>query len=449
MKKLQFALIPLILLLGGAATWWILQKPAGQSADPHGHGEHDDHGHNDHKAADAGTDKHEHDEHAHGADQSAQVEPRVGPRGGKLVGDDHFGVEVTIYEKDTPPQFRVFAYHDGQLLPAAQTKVTIELARLDGEKNTFSFRPEGDVLVGDGVVAEPHSFDVTVRAEHDGKTHTWTYASPEGRTVISPSAARESGVSVATAGPATIADRLTVHGLIQPDAERIAVVAPRFGGLVKTVGARLGERVAAGAILATVQSNDTLALYEVTAPFAGTVLAKNIAPGAVAGPETSFTLVDLSVVWAEFQVFQRDLGRVRPGQRVTFTSTGGETQGEGVIAWVSPVGSPSTQSVTARVVLDNADGRWAPGLAVNGTVHLGSADVALAVQTAALQTFRDFTVVFAQVGDTYEVRMLELGRRDARHAEVLGGLKPGTRYVATNSFLVKADIEKSGASHDH
>ena len=439
MKKLQFVLIPLILLLGGAATWRILQKPAGQSADPHGHAPHDEHGH----------EKPGHDDHSHGAGHADKVEPREGPRGGKLVGDDHFGVEVTIYEKDTPPQFRVFAYHNGELLPADQTKVVIELSRLDGEKNTFAFRPEGEALVGDGVVAEPHSFDVTVRAEHDGETLTWTYASPEGRTVIPAAAARESGVTVATAGPATITDRLTVHGLIQPDGERIAVVAPRFGGLVKSVPARLGERVAGGAILATVQSNDTLATYEIAAPFAGTVLAKSIAPGAVAGPETSLTLVDLSVVWAEFQVFSRDLGRVRPGQRVTFTSTGGEIRGEGVIAWVSPVGSPSTQSVTARVVLDNTDGRWSPGLAVTGTVHVGSTEVPLAVRTEALQTFRDFTVVFAQVGDTYEVRMLELGRRDARHAEVLGGLKPGTRYVTANSFLVKADIEKSGASHDH
>lgn len=449
MKKLQFALIPLILLLGGAATWRILQKPAGQSADPHGHGEHDEHGLSSEASAKEDHAGHDHGKHDHAAANTGPVEPREGPRGGKLVGDDHFAVEVTIYEKDTPPQFRVFAYHDGQLLPPAQTKVAIELARLDGEKNTFAFRPEGDALVGDGVVAEPHSFDVTVRAEHDGETHTWTYASPEGRTVISAATARESGLTVTSAGPATITDRLTVHGLIQPDGERIAVVAPRFGGLVKSVAARLGERVAAGAILATVQSNDTLANYEVAAPFAGTVLAKNISPGAVAGPETSFTLVDLSVVWAEFQVFQRDLGRVRTGQRVTFTSTGGKTQGEGVIAWLSPVGSPATQSITARVILDNTDGRWAPGLAVTGTVHVGTTDVALAVRTEALQTFRDFTVVFAQVGDTYEVRMLELGRRDARHAEVLGGLKPGTRYVATNSFLVKADIEKSGASHDH
>lgn len=443
MKKLQFALIPVILLLGGVVVWRILQQPLGQTADPHGHAHGDEPGH-DHGPAAPGADPHGHDD----AD-TPTVEPRDGPRGGKLVGDDHFAVEVTIYEEGVPPRFRIFAYHDGRLLPAADTKVVVELRRLDGEMNTFNFRPEGDALVGDGVVAEPHSFEVTVRAEHDGESHAWTYASPEGRTVIPAAAARESDLATAVAGTATISDQLVVHGLIQPDAERVAVVAPRFGGLVKSVPVRLGDRVQAGAVLASVQNNETLVTYEVTAPFAATILAKNIAPGAVAGAETSFTLIDLSVVWAEFQVFQRDLGRVRPGQRVTFTTTGGEVSGEGVIAWMSPVGSPATQSVTARVVLANADGRWAPGLAITGTVHLGSAEVPLAVRTEALQSFRDFTVVFAQVGDTYEVRMLELGRRDARHAEVLGGLKPGTRYVTANSFLVKADIGKSGASHDH
>jgi membrane fusion protein, heavy metal efflux system len=73
----------------------------------------------------------------------------------------------------------------------------------------------------------------------------------------------------------------------------------------------------------------------------------------------------------------------------------------------------------------------------------------LAVKTSALQPFRDFTVVFEQIGDTYEVRMLELGERHGEWAEVLGGLEPGARYVVENSYLLKADVEKSGASHDH
>ena len=76
-------------------------------------------------------------------------------------------------------------------------------------------------------------------------------------------------------------------------------------------------------------------------------------------------------------------------------------------------------------------------------------EVELAVNRAGLQRFRDFTVVFAQVGESYEVRMLELGRQDETHVEILSGLKPGTTYVTEQSFLIKADIEKSGASHDH
>ena len=75
--------------------------------------------------------------------------------------------------------------------------------------------------------------------------------------------------------------------------------------------------------------------------------------------------------------------------------------------------------------------------------------VALAVKKQALQNFRDFTVVFARFENTFEVRMLELGESNGDYVEVLGGLKPGTEYVTDNSFILKADILKNNASHDH
>jgi cobalt-zinc-cadmium efflux system membrane fusion protein len=92
---------------------------------------------------------------------------------------------------------------------------------------------------------------------------------------------------------------------------------------------------------------------------------------------------------------------------------------------------------------------WRPGMGVGGTVTVGGLQAPLAVRTRALQRFRDFTVVYARVGDTYEVRMRELGRRTPEWTEVLGGLSPGEVYVSDNAFLIRADIEKSGASHDH
>ena len=74
---------------------------------------------------------------------------------------------------------------------------------------------------------------------------------------------------------------------------------------------------------------------------------------------------------------------------------------------------------------------------------------ALAVDQRALQRFRDWDVVFIQVGDAYEIRPLTLGRRDAKFVEVIDGINLGDTYVVEQSFLIKADIEKSGASHDH
>ena len=90
-----------------------------------------------------------------------------------------------------------------------------------------------------------------------------------------------------------------------------------------------------------------------------------------------------------------------------------------------------------------------PGMTAKGNIVVDKKKVPLAVRTKALQRFRDFTVIFAKVGNTYEVRMLELGRRTPEWTEVLSGVGPGQEYVVENSFLIKADIEKSGAAHDH
>jgi cobalt-zinc-cadmium efflux system membrane fusion protein len=88
-------------------------------------------------------------------------------------------------------------------------------------------------------------------------------------------------------------------------------------------------------------------------------------------------------------------------------------------------------------------------MAMRGTLQVNAQSVPLAVRTEAIQPFRDFQVVFANYGSDYEVRMLQLGRRGSEYTEVLSGIEPGTPYVAKGSFLVRADIEKSGASHDH
>jgi membrane fusion protein, heavy metal efflux system len=148
-------------------------------------------------------------------------------------------------------------------------------------------------------------------------------------------------------------------------------------------------------------------------------------------------------------VFQNDLARIADGQSVEIFDLDGRKLADGRVSRIAPLAIHGSQSVRARVVLDNASGVLRPGQFVSGRVTVGESQVALAVAKTGLQRFRDFDVVFEQVGDTYEVRMLELGRADATRVEVLAGLEAGARYVTQNSYLIKADIEKSGASHHH
>ncbi len=384
------------------------------------------------------------------AEHSAPTEDfERGPHRGRLLTDGDFALELQIFEDGVPPEYHVYLFRNGQPVSPGGVTVSVELTRLDGEVNQFTFTPRGEYLLGSGTVHEPHSFSVVVEAREAGTVHRWTFDSFEGRTTIAQATADAAGIRTETAGEAKIADTLVLTGRLVPNAERTRSVSARFPGPIREVMHSVGDRVKAGSRLASVESNESLQLYAVTAPIDGVIVERHANAGEAAGPEPLFLIVDYSQLWAELALFPRDLPRIKVGQQVRVTATDGVIEGLGKVTRVAPAEGAATGIYTARVVLDNTDGRWAPGLFVEGHVRIAETAVPLAVKRSGLQAFRDFTVVFVRVGETYEVRMLELGRQDDTWIEVLGGLKPGASYVAENSYLIKADIEKSGASHDH
>ncbi|MEC9357528.1 MAG: efflux RND transporter periplasmic adaptor subunit [Pseudomonadota bacterium] len=388
---------------------------------------------------------------AHGEQAAADYER--GPHRGRMLRDGDFALELQIFEDGVPPEYHVYLFRDDRALPPDASTVTVELTRLGDKIDRFEFEPRGDYLLGNGTVVEPHSFSVAVSATENGKTHRWTFDSFEGRVTILEPIARDAGIGTEIAGPATIADTLVLNGRVLPNEDRVARVGARYPGLIRSVAKSVGDTVAAGDTLATVENNDSLQRYAVTAPVAGVVIERHANTGEVAGSEPLFVIADYGSLWVELSLFPRDLARVQAGLPVRLRSVGGELETQGTIRRIAPAegdmhGMPSGV-YNARVVLDNANGSWMPGMFVQGAVQIGEAPVPLAVKRSGLQGFRDFTVVFEQIGETYEVRMLELGRQDDTWVEVLGGLQAGARYVAENSYLIKADIEKSGASHDH
>ena len=378
----------------------------------------------------------------------AEAEVPKGPHGGRLLIDGDFTLELAIFEAGVPPEFRVWMTDAGAAVAPEDVSVHVILTRLGDVKDEIDFTPQDDFLRGDTVIYEPHSFAVTVTAQQGGAAHRWQYDNFEGRTRIASDLADAFGLETELAGPTTIHDTVTVYGRVEPNAEQVSTVSARFDGVVQAVKASIGDTVRQGQTLATIESNDSLKNYTITAPMSGVVTERSANPGELTAGRRLFTIMDTATVWAELAVFPSHRARVRAGAPVVVKAVDGDLHRKGVVDRLNTV-TEANQSVLARVVLENADGALLPGMYLTGEIEVAAHDVPLAVKRSGLQSFRDFTVVYARIDDEYEVRMLDLGRQDSEWIEVLGGLDAGTRYVTTNSYLVKADIEKSGASHDH
>jgi cobalt-zinc-cadmium efflux system membrane fusion protein len=389
--------------------------------------------------------------HEAGQDHGGEAMEPEGPHGGHLFTEEGFTLEAALAETEAGAEFRLYATRDGAPVPPADLTAALEVRRITGAAGgrveRFAFAPAGEYLASTARVAEPHSFDVTVAVRHAGRDYRFEYASPEGLVTIDPAMAKAQGVTTATAGPGMVRETLTLYGSIEAVPDRVRSVQARFPGIVRGVDVGLGDRVARGQRLATVESNDTLQTYAVTAPIGGTITARSANPGeATAGP--LFTITDLSKVHADLTVFPRDRQQLKPGQRLEVQAADGDARSAAELEYLVP-GMPGSQALLAHVELDNATGLWSPGQFVTARVVVREAEAAVAVPLEAIQTWREWESVFVVDGDRYQVQPVRLGRRDDRHVEVLEGLAPGATFVVGNSYLVKADIEKSGAAHDH
>ncbi|KKO21219.1 MAG: efflux transporter protein [Candidatus Brocadia fulgida] len=193
-----------------------------------------------------------------------------------------------------------------------------------------------------------------------------------------------------------------------------------------------------------------LTRYELKAQFDGIVIKKEIAVGeAIKADADIYAIADLRTVWVGVTVYAKDLSVVRVGQNVTARSKILGLEANGTLTYLGPLVGEQTRTAQGRVVIQNPEGRWRPGLFVTVEIVQEEVTVPVAVSVDAIQTFRDVSVVFVQYDNVFEVRPLELGRNDGRWVEVVRGLSPGERYVARNSFILKADLGKAGATHEH
>ena len=160
-------------------------------------------------------------------------------------------------------------------------------------------------------------------------------------------------------------------------------------------------------------------------------------------------IVDLSELWGDFTVFQRDIAAIREGQSVTIRNDDSEQPILSTVRFISPIVDETTQSRTVRAVITSPPRGLAPGAFVTAEIAVAEFEVPLAVAAAAVQTVEGRATIFVQEGERFEGRPVELGRTDGTFTEVLSGVKAGERYAVKNSFILKAELGKSEAEHVH
>jgi membrane fusion protein, heavy metal efflux system len=269
------------------------------------------------------------------------------------------------------------------------------------------------------------------------------------QTTIPADTAAAAGIRVAPVAAGVIADEHQVQGLLTPMEGRVALVTARFPGPVRSVRAGLGDRVRSGQELATVESNLSLTTYSITSPISGVVMTRSAAVGMAAGEGAQlFEIADLSTLWVDLHIFGADAQHIGAGAPVVVTRLSDGVSARTRLERVLPGTATISQSTVARARLPNMDGRWRPGSAVQARITVARQPVDLLVPVTALQTAEDLDVVYVQQGETYHTRPVKLGLRDAENVQVLEGLKAGEIVVVAQSFLVKADIEKSTVEED-
>lgn len=257
------------------------------------------------------------------------------------------------------------------------------------------------------------------------------------------------GIRAEPVAAGTLRDEHRMQGLLVPVDGKVARVSARFPGPVRAVHVNVGDRVRAGQRLASVESNLSLSRYDVTAPIAGTVLARQVAVGDLAGEQVLFELADLDELWVDLHLFGADADHVEIGMPVQIERLSDGAKAQSELERVLPGAATASQSTVARARLINTDGRWRAGTAVRAAVTVTERAVGRVVPISAVQRMDGEDVLFVQNGDEYEAREVTLGERDGARVEVLAGVEVGERVVVEQSFLVKADIEKAGAAHEH
>ena len=242
----------------------------------------------------------------------------------------------------------------------------------------------------------------------------------------------------------------SVYGKVIADPASVSHIRARFDGVITDVNVNLGQQVKKNDVLANIESNESLRRYQVSSPLTNTVIARTANSGELANGQILFSVANYDTVWVELKIFPQQRAAIHPKQLVILSNAGFSQQSSISHIIAATDDKPYT---LAYVKLENnsesSESQWPIGAWVNAQVITDSKQAAVIIPKVAVQQYQDQAVVFVKQGQQYRPRPVHLGQADTVNIEVLSGLSANEEIVAKNSFLIKADLEKSEAGHAH
>lgn len=267
----------------------------------------------------------------------------------------------------------------------------------------------------------------------------------EGHIEITAANAIKAGIINAVASAGQIKKMTTVYGRSVINPKAISQVSARFPGLITKVNVTVGDFVKAGENIVQVESNESLKRYNITAPISGVVTQRHANPGEIANQQPLLTLENHEQLWVEYKIFPSQQQAIKKGQQIIVSSILTKTQSN-IIHLMANKNQPF---ITAIVPLDNNNGLWTPGQMLTGSIVTSQVNVGLVIDNRAFQEIEGKKIIFVTNKNGYETRELEIGQTDGQFTQVISGLVAGDKYALANSYLLKADLGKAGASHAH
>ncbi len=274
----------------------------------------------------------------------------------------------------------------------------------------------------------------------------------EGPIELSAESQELAGIETAKVASSSFAAKIAVSGRIAQDVEEVKYVFSPETAHIERCHAALGAIVEKGEVVCMVQLHSNNQSVAVKAPISGTIISEFVKTDEHVDETTAlYAIADLSKLWANFAVYEKDIASVKLGQTIlVYPLAYPEKSFTGKIVFISPRVDESSYTVKIRAEVENKNYLIKLGMSVRGEIIVNDETATIAVPAEAIQTVENKTVVFKKTAEgTFEPRAVEIKSRTKETVAIRHGLEAGDEIVVKGSFILKSKMLESEMGHDH